>query len=81
MDAVSTVIITLAIPAFMWAGSPDVPDALYAWRIAAVSIPNGYAISDTGPARYQSWNACETNRRPLIQTDPNSYTVCLPSLR
>jgi hypothetical protein len=81
MDAVSTVVITLAIPAFMWAGGPDVPDALYVWRIASVSIPNGYAISYTRPGSYQSRNSCETNRRPLMQTDPNTYTACLPSPR
>jgi hypothetical protein len=81
LDAAGTVIITLALPAFMWAGGPDIPDALYTWRIAAVSISNSYAVSDIGPARYQSHNVCETNRRPLIQTDPNIYTVCLPSLK
>jgi hypothetical protein len=69
----------------MWAGGPDVPDSVYAWRINDVDVAAGYAIRLEDPAViYQSRNSCDVLRVANDKVNPpapNTYSVCLPVAR
>ena len=80
-DAASLAIYVI-IPAFMWAGGPDVPDALYDWRVKFVS-PLDYSITGEFPVNFASRNECEVNRRNGAALAPpaGTYSACLPRLK
>jgi hypothetical protein len=77
----TSLVIYVILPAFMWAGGPDVPDALYDWHVKYVSSSD-YSIIGGHPAIFSSRNQCDVNRRyGGITPPPGTYLACLPTLK
>jgi hypothetical protein len=70
--------IYVILQAFMWAGGPDIPDAVYQWQIAFVAPVN--TISSIYPPVFQSRNECQVNTVGLFPP-AGTYAACLPTLR
>jgi hypothetical protein len=77
----TTIALYVILPAFMWAGGADVPDAVYDWRLQFVSASD-YSLAGAYPGTFASRNQCDTNRRSgAIAPPPGAYLACLPTLK
>jgi hypothetical protein len=82
MSVSAPLIIFLIKAAYMWAGGPDIPDAVYSWQVNDVSTADYEPHPTAALPLFQSRNSCDVNRLALPPpTVANVYTACLPVAR
>jgi hypothetical protein len=78
---VNNVILYAVLRAFTFAGGPDIPDAVYEWRMTYFSEADQSLVGKY-PVMFQSQNECTVNlNNDTIKSPDGAYATCIPVAR